>query len=686
MKKLTLVACAGDKEQILDGLEKTGCVEISRSAAVRNTFTREDTSARESVRDSLLRVKFAFDFLKSETVSAGNALKVQKKTDKRAAKGKAEPILEEDRLNYEKGKRKFIVPVPRFSFDEFYGIEGREEEILKRISELEEVASRYADIRAEITKLRSDMDNLAVFRPVAARMSSFVDTKHTSVMLGTVNRSGAAVLERMKEEFPALYAEVGEGAKTAPAAVVCMREDTDRVLERLGEAEFVRTSYSFDMTAAEKTEEMAGRIRELTREKKNLLEKSLSYKVHLDDFRHLYDYYSVREARIEASDGFALTASSFILEGWFPADEEERVLSAISAATDAAVTETRDPVPGDPVPTLTRNNALASPYETVTNMFSVPGYTDVDPNPFVAFFYFLMFGIMMGDAVYGIVLTLCGFGLYCVMKPPPGRGKLVLVIAMGGISTIFWGIMFGGWMSFDGIPAVMFKPIDPSNPNTAIYMLGLSLAVGVIQINFGMGLHAYDLIKRKKDFLGACYDVFSWYFVLVGLICLALGLLLHLGEALKIAGIVFCSIGVGIILLLGGRGKKGLKRITGGFGGLYGGVNFISDILSYSRLFGLGLATSVIGMVVNEICKVIINIARPMFPGAVVLGVIVAAPIFAIGHVFNIGINTLGTHIHNSRLQYIEFFSRFYEGGGHVFKPLGSNTKYTYVNKSGGNL
>ena len=150
-------------------------------------------------------------------------------------------------------------------------------------------------------------------------------------------------------------------------------------------------------------------------------------------------------------------------------------------------------------------------------------------------------------------------------------------------------------------------------------------------------------------------------------------------QAYELAG----QIGFPILLrpsfVLGGRGKKGIKKIFGGFSQLYGGVNFFSDILSYSRLFGLGLSTAVIGMVVNEICKVIINILT--FNGISVLGVIVAIPIFAVGHVFNIAINTLGTYIHDARLQFIEFFGRFFEGGGHVFKPLGSNTKYNYIEK-----
>lgn len=160
-------------------------------------------------------------------------------------------------------------------------------------------------------------------------------------------------------------------------------------------------------------------------------------------------------------------------------------------------------------------------------------------------------------------------------------------------------------------------------------MLGLSLAVGVVQINVSLAMKGYLLVKRDKDVIGLFNEVISWFSILIGIILLALNMLLKLADGFKIAGIVFMVVGVLLILVLGGRGKKGIKKIFGGFSQLYGGVNFFSDILSYSRLFGLGLSTAVIGMVVNEICKVIINILT--FNGISVLGVIVAIPILRSG-------------------------------------------------------
>lgn len=191
----------------------------------------------------------------------------------------------------------------------------------------------------------------------------------------------------------------------------------------------------------------------------------MSFEDDIPDFKQLYDYYTVENARLVASDGLALTKTSFVLEGWFPKDEEEKVVGAIKNTTDAVVIETRDPVAGDSVPTLTKNNKIVAPYENITNMYSPPSYRDVDPNPVVAFFYFLIFGIMMGDAVYGLILMLGGFLGYFLLKPPPGKGRIFLIIGMGGLSTFIWGVVFGGWLAFD-VSGTFLENLSGSSPLT----------------------------------------------------------------------------------------------------------------------------------------------------------------------------------------------------------------------------
>lgn len=327
------------------------------------------------------------------------------------------------------------------------------------------------------------------------------------------------------------------------------------------------------------------------------------------------------------------------------------------------------------VPTLVRSNPIVRPYESITNMYSVPAYDDLDPNPSMAFFYFLMFGIMMGDAAYGILLAVMGYTFYRLKKPVPGKGNLYLIIAMGGISTLIWGALFGSWFGLD-VSGTFLEKIKWFSPmDDPITMLVLSLAIGMFQLMFGILMRGIKMAKRK-EWQGVLGESVSWLLAFGGLIVFALASFLPALAAAKKAGIYVALSGVALILVFGGWQKKGVGRVIGGVPKLYDAVNFVSDILSYSRLFGLGLSGAVVGLVVDKICQVIIDM---LTFGGVPVGIVVAAPIFIFGHVLNIGISALGAYVHNSRLQYIEYFGKFYEGSGHQFLPLGYNTKYNYI-------
>ena len=368
------------------------------------------------------------------------------------------------------------------------------------------------------------------------------------------------------------------------------------------------------------------------------------------------------------------TDTSYILEAWVPADRADALDKTLDDSGLALMYEIREPKEEEKPPTYVENNAVVEPYQSVTNMFSAPAYREIDPNPFVAFFFFLFFGMMLADAGYGLVLTVLTGIVLAKQRPPKGQANLIKIIFMGSISTIIWGVVLGSYFGYSASDIGVwywFNPIEePMN------MLYLSLAMGIFQMCFGLGINMVAMFRQKKP-LDAISGTLSWYFMLLGL-ALAFGPSLITSVSIpawvKTVGYVMLGVGVFLLMLSGALHKKGAGKVSGALARLYDIVNFFSDLMSYTRIFGLGLASAVIGMVFNEIGQVVMNLVPIK-----AIGIVAAAIVFLIGHTFNIGINALGAYVHNSRLQFVEFFGKFYTGGGELFRPLGSEMKYYYI-------
>ncbi len=657
MKRLLLVGHKSVRGQLLTALHKTGAVEVSVTKPSENTLPAKVDDAIREADVKLGRLQAAFDFIKE-----------QKRTAERMGK--------HGELDYEPEKKQLFVPTPRFSFDEFGLIAAEENSVMQSVEEIEKLSARFSELDGITAKLKTEAEQVELFRPVLAPLSAFKDTKRVSVMLGGCPSDKVAEVEKIGEqnEFFYVYRPDCSG-RVVPIAVLCLKADSQAVNVKLADLGFVRSTLSFDKTAEEKATEYAEQIKSANDEKHNIILKTVEISQKIDKMRQFYDYVLIEKAKLEAVEGMADTKKAFILEGWLPASEEQKVSEAINAVSENIVFEIRDPIEGEVIPTLVKSNPVVRPYESITNMYSVPAYTDLDPNPTMAFFYFLMFGVMMGDAGYGILLAVFGYTFYRLKKPVPGKGNLFLIVAMGGISTVIWGALFGSWFGLD-VSGTFLEKIKWFSPmDDPITMLVLSLGLGLFQLLFGILLKGVQLAKQKA-WQGVLGESVSWLMVFGGLVVFVLGSFIDGLSAAKNVGIYMAIIGLALIIIFGGWQKKGFGRVVGGVPKLYGAVNIVSDILSYSRLFGLGLSGAVVGLVVNKICEVIIDL---LTFGGVPVGIVVAAPIFIFGHVLNIGISVLGAYVHDSRLQYIEYFGKFYEGSGHQFLPLGHNTKYTYI-------
>ena len=400
---------------------------------------------------------------------------------------------------------------------------------------------------------------------------------------------------------------------------------------------------------------MMGDIDDSDKQIAKIEEQSAELVSGIDLLKRMEDYYSTELERSKAADLISGTEKTFMLEGWVIDGNETLVEKAISNTTDQYYAEFRDPNDDEQYPVALINKRIFKPFEGVLEMYSMPAPRGFDPTAVFAPFYFMFFGMMVSDAAYGIVLTILALVMLKIKKPTGLFKKVLGIVAFGGVSTFIWGALYGGWFGFE-LPSLWFNPMK--NPMLALVVC---LGIGYIHVLTGFGVGVYVAIKRGL-WLDAIFDKFLWIVLVLGLPMLALGgVFSTIGTYLSLIG----AIG---ILLTNGRSRKGIfRKLTGGFSSLYGISGVLSDVLSYSRLFGMGLATGVIAMVFNTIAG--------LLTGSII-GWIFAAIVFAIGHVFNIGINALGAYVHSCRLQYIEFFSKFYEDGGKPYKPLALNLKH----------
>lgn len=671
MKKLVLVGHRSDRHKLFKALHKSRMVEIVSTEDFPYTEKLNNTAKTEEYREKMSRLDAVFAFMKESGRVANRLVKATRKD--------AEPFT------CSVPKKSPLAPsVLRLDYDAFMDIGTRETDLLYSVEEIESVIAEQNELNARKIKLQSEIERFALYSTIDAPFSAYADTQTTCTVLGYVPTVQRAALEGVADMFAdCAYFEYYEPTKFLPFAAVVRKDRADEMYAALQELDFTRNSCTDALTPSEAIANARKEIARLEDKKRELLAAALNKATLTDDLKILYDYYMYEVQKYEALDSFAATERSFVMEAWFPAEQEEKIAQLIEDVSAATVYEFRSPDEEEVVPTLVRSKKIFAPYEDITNMYSIPNYReDIDPNPIMAFFYFLFFGIMLADAGYGILLAVAGFVLYKLKKPVPGKGRLLLIVGMGGVSTVIWGILFGGWFGLtlpEGgfLQSIMwFSPLDEP-----ILMLGLCLGLGLFQIVCGMVVSAINKIRLHRVADAICEDV-TWIVAIAGIGLLALSLLVVKNDAMTYSGIALIAAGLGVLVVGNARKKKGVKgKILGVFGGvgkLYDGVNILSDVLSYSRLFGLSLSGGVVALVVNQICLTLMDML-PSFGGVPVLGVIISIPIFAIGHLFNIGISTLGAYVHNCRLQYIEFYGKFYTGAGHMFIPFGSKSKYTYV-------
>lgn len=647
MEKMAVIGLDADRHSIIKGLMKLGATEITN-------YSAEDIQKYGDIN------KDGDDELISRLEARIN------KT------GVAIETLEK----YSKEKEPLFITRKRVRSEDFYEKLGDEKAIRSDISRVMKLGNYLHKTLDKINKEKSDLLALKPWEQYDVDLDVH-ETKNVIVELGVIPATVDvdALINDISEISDLLFLKkVNSDRELHYVVYVSHKEAEEAGMDFLKKYGFSPIPFKeFEGTVTENIARISADI-EIKEKKVKDLEESISALVDKKEgIQYLYDRRVIERDEERARQKILKTERTFMFEAWVPVPAKKKVVKLLDE--NKCHYDFREPKEDENVPVLVKNNSFITPFESIMDMYSLPDYRGIDATGFFWLSYAIFFGMMLSDAGYGMILA---GACFIVLKKFDLEGmmyKMVKTFMWCGVSTIFWGLMFGGWFGdmisvvaktfFNAnisLPAIWFNPLD--DPTR---LLIWSLIFGVIHIFLGMGINAYMLIKRGK-WLDAVFDIFSWYMLILGAIGFAVGdtispTVTSIGKYVAIAGAV-------IILLTGGRAKKGIGKVTGGLGALYGVTGYISDILSYSRLLALGLATGVIASVVNTMGS--------MF-GNGILGIVLMIVIGVVGHIFNMAINVLGAFVHSSRLQYIEFFGKFYEDGGEEFEPLERNTKYVRI-------
>ena len=603
MKKVTLHALKRDKDELLLSLQRCGELMV---------ISTEDSQPQEGFLQSseaLSRTQEALGF-----------------------------------VNRSVGKRGMLTPRPEVEKTALLFVDPELEKLQHEVAQLERALS---DNAAKESALVSEAASVAPWVPLDVPVEDLKNTKKVAVFTGSIAVNLLPALSALADEHESAVQPLGDGAEGKILVLYSSTDRADELLEAAKAMGYVPVAPPrIKGLAKDRAADLAAALDAVRKERDELKDSLKKLAEKRDELEILCDQRATEYER--QSTPATTTDYTFCLKGWAMATKEDKIKKAIESVTDAFVLSFEDPAEGEQPPTVTKNRKFVSPFESITDMFSRPDPREVDPNPVMAPWYWLIFGMMMGDAGYGLAMAVA-FGLFLKIAKPRGEfGKLVKVLFYSSITTAFWGVMFGSYFGAEWFPPVLFVPLDEP-----VNTLLLCMVLGALHIFSGIILSMVNCF-RAGDWQAALFDNLSWIILLTGIGFMFVGPLSQVGTILAIAG-------AAIIVLTGGRANKGIKKITGGLLSLYGVTGQLSDILSYSRILALALSSGVVAMV--------FNLLAGMVQGSVI-GFVLSIVIYLIGHAFNLVMGLLSAYVHASRLQYIEFFGKFYQGNGHAFEPM----------------
>ena len=644
MSKFTLFAFESQKEELLDSLHKFENVQFINLQQLDEEHLQslKKDSANDKVsylEGEKAKVKFALELLLKHTEKEGAI--------KSLVKGKS-------LLNFEE----LETLAKKSNYEENY-------------KSLKEKDTTLIDMKNEKNKINTEIEALTPWISLDATLNDLKALNSSIFLMGSLPKPFKETFkEKFESEIPYCYLEIiSEVKEEINIIAIIYKSYEEKAREILKLYSFNAIDFNYDGNPLEVVKKFKERLDEISKEEQRINVEIKNDCQYLEDFKIVYEYLSNKHIKASACENFLKTECTVAIEGWVPTELSKDLENLIKNVTneefylelEAAHKEDVE------VPILLKNNPLVEAFEPVTSMYSLPKYSEIDPTPLFTPFYLVFFGMIVADIGYGVIMFIASLFALKKFNLDEGQRKFANFFFYLSIPTTIAGVIYGSFFG-DLIPYIsnhsLVNPAEDLMP-----ILYVSVAMGVVQIYFGLGVKGYMLIRDGKP-MDAIYDVLTWYLSLTGAFLLIGGPLIKLSPALVSAGKWIMIVGMVALVLTQGRESKGLGgKLGGGIYGLYGITGYIGDLVSYSRLMALGLAGGFIATAFNTLIRMIPS------PFNIILGVF----IFVGAQLFNLLLSALGAYVHSARLQYVEYFSKFYEGGGKAFKAFKPKNQYISI-------
>ncbi|MBE7091469.1 MAG: V-type ATP synthase subunit I [Clostridiales bacterium] len=653
MSLMTLVCLDGEKDALYDAFSKTGSVQIKKTEDYENV----------------------------QRVEAGDVSPILEKI------AGAEKAVEAILMAKERLPKCEIEPVKDgFSVTrtQFFNMKGRMDETEEILQKIQALCDKNLQLKAENAKLSAKARAYEPYACLSKPFSFYMDTRYTATLLGVLPFDKTSDCVKELSELQDVKTEMLGAAKGGNVfAAVLPKTEKQKAETLLSSYGFQRCPYSSNEVAKDviamlnqEEQENLKRQTEVDAELLSFADKTMLIKLYAD-----YLSYQVEKAKAKG-DGVG-TKTTVVIEGYVPTEMTARVEKAVSETASAYFIEFTPVKREDFAPTLVKNGKAVENFEFVTNMYSVPAYGALDPNRMMSFFFSLFMGLIMGDAGYGLLMILGGFWFAGRQRKGSATYRMAKVFAYGGFFAILFGALFDSWFGFgllreflsDGYRDFYANNIDAINAKVSLAgisiptMLLWCLGLGTVHIAFGQLMKAAQSFGRGKVVEGI-FSGLAWAFALFALIFWVFS---AVTKATYTAYAGYTTAGLfGLAILTSGITERGAGKVIKVFSSAYGLINYMSDILSYARLYGLMLSGAQIASIFTNTLAIGL-----LFPQGIV-GIVFGVLIIVVGNLFNLAISLLGAYIHDSRLQYVEFFGKFYEGEGELFTPFGSTLAHGY--------